>query len=172
MSQRKVRKFMLLSFKKLHELNFQQLMVVYEEGNIENGQIRYPDHAPAEQQRLAENDFEDYLRQDFFSLKDSSYYVWEENGRYISALRIEPYLDGVLLCALETKPNMRRKGYAKRLIDAVLSDYDVPVYSHISKRNKASIAAHISCGFSKLHDGAKYLDGSVSSFADTYIYKI
>ena len=153
------------------QLNLEELMQVYIEGNAENGAARYANESEKMQLQLAELDFEEYLRRDFFATANARYYVWEEKGKYISALRLEPYSDGLLLCALETRPGFRRAGYAKKLICAVLSVTALPVYSHISKRNLASIHAHTACGFQKLQDGVRYLDGSVSMQADTYCYR-
>ncbi len=161
---------MLVIIKRFSELDFDQLMAVYEEGNRESGRIRFPDDSLQQQLLKAEQEFADYLRYDFFSTKGASYCIWEEKNEYCSALRLEPYNDGLLLCALESKPSCRRKGYARALISAVLSEIDVPVYSHIRKNNRASVAAHTSCGFQLLREGAKFLDGSVSAQFDTYVF--
>jgi RimJ/RimL family protein N-acetyltransferase len=118
----------------------------------------------------AEQEFSDYLRRDFFSVKGAFYCIWTENGVYLSALRMEPYKDGILLCALETKPSARSKGYATALLKAALNEVDLPVYSHIRKGNRASVAVHRACGFRLQHEGARFLDGSVSSNSNTYIY--
>ena len=42
-----------------------------------------------------------------------------------------------------------------------------PVYSHVGKRNTASMALHMGCGFEKIQDCAVYIDGSVSQNAVT-----
>lgn len=162
---------MLLTCSRFDQLNLDELMQVYIEDNIENGAAHYPNESEKMQLQLAELDFEEYLRRDFFVAVNARYYVWEEKGKYISALRLEPYKDGLLLCALETRPDCRCMGYAKQLIYQVLSLTELPVYSHISKRNIASIHAHINCGFQKLREGAKYLDGSVNMKSDTYCYR-
>ena len=94
--------------KKIHELAFGKLMEVYEEGNLKNGRELYPEESESRQIALAEQDFYQYLQQIFFRTPGAVYYVLEEGGRYISALRLEPYRDGMLLEALETAPNQRR----------------------------------------------------------------
>ena len=162
---------MILCFDSLRDMDFAQLMEVYEEGNRCNGKKLYSLESEAQQLLLAGQDFEDYLRRDFFAQKGAQYFVLEEGGRYVSALRVEPYKDGLILCAMETKPDCRLRGYAKRLLEGVLKQLNSPVYSHISKRNKTSICVHQACGFLKLHDGARYLDGSVNAMADTYVYR-
>ena len=155
----------------LRQLDFGQLMALYEEGNRENGEDLYPD-LPAGQQLLrAEQDFYDYLRSGFFTQPGDRYCLWIENGIYVSALRLEPYQDGLLLEALETHPQHRGRGFAKKLIRAVLDGVDERVYSHISPRNGPSLAVHRACGFRKILDHAVYADGSVNSRCHTYRYE-
>jgi hypothetical protein len=45
------------------------------------------------------------------------------------------------------------------------------IYVHISRRNAASIAVHIACGFCKILDHAVYADGSVLRSSATYLYE-
>ena len=154
----------------MKELSFGKLMEVYEASNRE----RYP-RLPAHQALAeAEQEVYDYLRNDFFTRPCAVICVWQEGGRYISALRLEPYRDGMLLTALETAPAFRYRGYAAMLIRQVLlwqeQQGDVVLYSHIDNDNQASIAVHEKCGFVRISDPAAYLDGSVSSRAGTYRY--
>lgn len=161
---------MLKIYKSLRELDFGQLMAVYEEGNRENGQELYPGLPEGQQILRAEQDFYRYLRECFFPTEGAFYAAWEEDGRYIAALRLEPYQDGLLLEALGTAPGERKKGYAKALIGAVqewlAKQGSVRIYSHVSKRNAASLATHRACGFQIILDHAVYADGSV--LADSY----
>ena len=159
---------MLLIMKRLEELDFSALMDVYIEGNLEKAE-EYGDGGLLR----AEWEFRDYLREDFFRQRNAFYAVWEEKGKYVSALRLEPHKDGWLLEALETAPDRRRKGYAKMLIGAVLELMgQTIVYSHVSKRNEASLRTHYACGFRKHLDYVVYLDGSVSRRAVTLKYDI
>ncbi len=159
---------MLKLFHKLRELDFEQLMAVYEEGNRENAEEFFPDDTPAVQLERAKQSFEEYLREDFFRVPGAFYAVWEQGGEYVSALRLEPYEDGWLLEALETKPLERRKGYAAQLIAAATEKIpNGPVYSHVGKRNAASMAVHLQCGFVKILDYAKYVDGTVTQYSYT-----
>lgn len=153
---------MLLIAKGLGALDFSKLMEVYAEGNRENGEEFYPSEPPHRQILLAEESFYQYLREVFFRTAGAYYAVWTLEGRYVSALRLEPYRDGLLLEALETAPEMRRKGYAAALIRAVLEEVgDTPVYSHVRKRNTASLKAHAACGFQRVLEHAACIDGSV-----------
>ena len=165
---------MLKLFYSLRELDTEQLMAVYIEGNRENGAELYPNDSESSQLRKAEEDFISYLRDDFFRCRDPIYAVWEVDDCYKAALRLEPYQDGVLLEALETAPEARRQGYASQLVKTVLdhlrdSDYKV-VYSHISKRNLPSLGVHQKCGFVKIADFATYLDGTVTQRSCTMCY--
>lgn len=157
---------------KLNELSFRMLMEVYAEGNQENGQELWPHETPSYQLAMAEQDFYDYLKRTFFCVSGAYYAVLEENGRYVSALRMEPYRDGLLLSALETAPDVRRKGYGKTLIQAVLEQMTPgKVYSHVSKRNVASLRLHEVCGFYKVLDYGVYADGSVLTSSVTLMYE-
>lgn len=147
---------------KLGELNFRQLMDVYEEGNLENAAEFYSREPQNQWLLLAEQAFHQYLRECFFLTEGARCCMWIVNGRYVSALRLEPYRDGLLLEALETLPTERRKGYAAALIKAVLAQHPgETIYSHVGKKNIASIKTHESCGFHRILEHAVYADGSV-----------
>lgn len=161
---------MLIVAKSIKDLSFGKLMEVYTEGNLENGQDLWPHEPEARQIALAEQEFYQYLQQVFFRTPDARYLIWEENGRYVSALRLEPYQDGLLLEALETAPEMRKKGYAARLVRAALEHAgEGTVYSHVGKRNVASLRTHEACGFRRLLDYAVYADGSVNDRCCTLV---
>ncbi len=157
---------MLKIIKSMCELNTEQLMAVYTQSNRENGQQRWPDLPAEKQLQRAEDDFLFYLREDFFRQSGAIYAVWTSQAVYQSALRLEPYRDGLLLEALETAPNARRNGYAFSLLSQTLdylrtTDCKV-VYSHVNKRNKASLGVHEKCGFHRIADTAVYIDGTVT----------
>lgn len=147
----------------LKDLAFGELMAVYAEGNRENGEEFWPELSAGEQILRAEQDFYQYLREVFFRTKGAVYCIWLQKGHYVSALRLEPYKDGLLLEALETLPEARRQGHAKALIFAVLAQYKgQKIYSHVGKRNAASLNTHLACGFRRVSEQAVYADGSVN----------
>ena len=158
---------MLILARSLRELRFGALMGVYLQGNQEKAERDYPEEPAGAGLRLAEEDFYRYLRECFFRMPGAAYAVWEEGGSYVSALRLEPYRDGVLVNALETAPQQRRKGYASRLLEAVLGTLDGPVYSHVAKSNLPSLALHERLGFRRIQETALYLDGSLDRRACT-----
>ncbi len=163
---------MLKFAKSIRELSFSKLMEVYLEGNLENGADRWPDLPRDQGLLMAEQDFYDYLYQEFFRSPGAVYAIWEENGRYCSALRLEPYKDGLLLEALETAPGERRKGCARRLIQAVLQHTgNTKIYSHVHKGNTASLAVHEKCGFRRCMEYAAYIDGSFNQRCCTMVYE-
>lgn len=166
---------MLVVANRLGKLSFEALMEVYREANRENGQRIAPGESEDRQIALAEQDFYSYLHDGFFTCPEARYCVWEENQRYVSALRLEPYRDGLLLEALETAPGQRQKGYALRLVQAVQQLLEqqgsVRIYSHVSKKNTPSLKTHFRCGFQRYLDYAAYIDGSVNDRAYTLRYE-
>lgn len=155
----------------LGQLRFGELMEVYRQGNRERAALDYPGEPEDLGLRLVEEDIYRYLRDCFFRIPGAAYAVWEERGRYVSVLRLEPYRDGWLLNALETAPEARRMGYASRLMATVLETVEVPVYSHVAKDNLPSLALHRKMGFRRIRENAVYLDGSVDSRACTLVWK-
>lgn len=160
----------------MSQLNPEQLMAVYLESNQENGKVVFTDSNSDVQLRRAEDSFLTYLREDFFCQPGAFYAVWVADGVYKSALRMEPYLDGFLVEALETAPADRRKGYASDLVRAVLAFLRTKncntVYSHVSKRNQASLKLHLKCGFVQISDSAVYIDGTVTQNSVTLCYNL
>ena len=165
---------MLIEATKRKDLDFRALMEVYREGNEENGAVLYPDQPPERRIGLAEENFDRYLTETFFPTPGARYLIWAEDGRYVSALRLEPYQDGFLLEGLETAPGQRRKGYASRLLreaQAYLTEQGpVRLYSHVAKGNTPSLRTHFACGFHRHLDYARYIDGSVDSRSVTLLY--
>lgn len=137
----------------MKELDTEQLLNVYQE------------------QKWDEEEFLTYLREDFFCEPDAFYAVWMEEAGYKAAARFCQYKDGFLFHSLETVPSDRRKGYACLLVTRVLEHLKTSgckiVYSHVEKRNKASLLLHKKCGFEIISDSATYLDGTVTQYSHT-----
>lgn len=100
----------------------------------------------------------------FFAVPGSLYAVLEEDGSWVSALRLAPVEGGWYLEALETDPDFRRRGCAKRLIRQVIAkleeDGPVTIWDSVAKTNAASLATHSSCGFVIVRDeGYSYRTG-------------
>lgn len=163
---------MLILARSIRDLSFSRLMEVYIEGNLENAEEFYPDLTEGQKLIQAEQDFYQYLNEVFFRTSDAVYAIWEEWGIYVSALRLEPYHDGFLLEALETAPTSRRQGYAEKLIRAVQEQFsNQRIYSHVSKKNAASLRVHEKCGFRRISEYAVYIDGSVNRRACTLCWE-
>lgn len=164
---------MLKLYHNLHSIDFSKLMELYAQGNAENARDCYPHEELLVGIRKAELDFYQYLREVFFCVEGSVYAVWEEDGIYLSALRLEPYRDGLLLEALETHLQHRRQGYGRELITSVLDQLRLQgvqkVYSHVNKRNSPSINCHLACGFERIAEQATYIDGSVTNRSCTMV---
>lgn len=163
---------MLILAKSMREISFGKLMEVYRESCRENGEDFWPEETPDRQLALAEQGFYDYLAGDFFSSWEAVYAIWQVENRYVSAFRLEPYRDGLLLEALETAPDCRRRGFARELMRAALERFPgVKIYSHVGKRNIASLATHKGCGFRRIMEYAVYIDGSVNDRCCTLCYE-
>ena len=163
---------MLKVIRSMAELHFGNLMEIYAQSNEEHGKYwsgEQKDRCIA----LAEQEFYAYLRQCFFTLPDSRYFLWEVCGKPVSAVRCESYRDGFLLTALETDPCYRGEGHATALLEAVLCYLEKKnIYAHIHHNNTASVSVHLKCGFEKVSTGARMLDGSYSTEYDTYLWNL
>ena len=106
-----------------------------------------------------------FLRRDFFTQPGDLLAILEKESTPVCALRLEAYLDGLLLEALETAPAHRRQGYASALIREVLASLPqgTAVYAHVEKRNTPSLRTHLSCGFRVWKDSAAMVDGTVTT---------
>ena len=163
---------MLILAQSIRDLSFSKLMGVYIEGNLENAEEFYPDLPEGQKLMQAEQDFYQYLNEVFFRTSGAVYAIWEAQGSYVSVLRLEPYRDGLLLEALETAPPSRRQGYAEKLIRAVQEQFsNQRIYSHVSKKNAASLQVHEKCGFRRISEYAVYIDGSVNRRACTLCWE-
>lgn len=162
---------MLLICTKPSQINFGQLMRVYSQSNRQSGAMRYPDLSDERQLYEAEQDYYLFLRE-FYTVPDAVYLIWTSDGIYKSALRLEPYRDGLLIEGLETAPEYRKMGYAKKLLSEAVSYISATqhsiLYSHIAKNNFVSQNVHMACGFREILDYAVYIDGSVDRNSSTF----
>lgn len=162
---------MLILAHSLRDVRLSELMEVYADSNGEKAS-EWPHYPRGFALQLAEQDHRDYLSAVFFRRSGSMLAIWEESGKYVSALRLEPYKDGLLLTALETAPDHRKKGYAAALIHSVQQQMgNKKIYSHVNKRNQASLKTHEKCGFRVISDHAVYLSGSVDYRGCTLLYE-
>ena len=134
-----------------------RLMAVYRESNSENAAWFAPDApTPEEGLRRTEAGFLAWLREDFLPRKENTLWVWEEDGIFLSALRLTE-LDGFLwLEALETRPDRRGQGCGERLLRALAAELyqagGACVRSCVSKKNRPSLALHKKAGFTVERD--------------------
>lgn len=161
---------MLFITQHIEEISYSQLMYVYEETNRKYGESRYAAFTPAEQLFYAEQDLYSYLQQ---ALKAGGWFAaWVETGKYMSALRLEPYEGGWLITALETVAAHRRKGYANALLQAVTCLFEKEtIYSHVFCNHRISMRLHEKNGFVQVKDHAVLLDGTLAGNAYTYMFQ-
>ena len=107
---------MIYNITTMDKIDKRKLMDIYREGNMENTDYFYPEIADKEQAvAKVESDFLKYIETDFLSSSGNVYWVLEENAVWVSALRLYR-VDNALyyIEALETHPDFRRQGHAKR----------------------------------------------------------
>lgn len=162
---------MLRIVKRSSDMPKSALFSICRESLLEQGRAEYPSLSEGQALEQTELDLGEYLQTDFFS-HHGLYAFWENGNHLVSALRLEPYRDGLLLEALETMPEERCKGNAKALITAVQKElHPCVLYSHVAKDNLPSLKVHRECGFAVESDQAVFIDGSVSSRYFTLCYK-
>lgn len=171
---------MLLKLQTLSDVDKRKLMDIYAESNWENVPYFYPDcEDRAAAVLLIEKAFLSMLENEFFKTEDNAYYVWEENGEWLSALRLYRVKEKLYYIeALETVPKRRRHGYGKKLLYAVIAvlkqSGTFSLYDCISKENTASLQTHKSVGFEIASDtGYDYLNDKKNEYdySMAYIYR-
>ena len=119
----------------------------------------YPDETDKDVAvQKVEAGFLDFLKNDFFEQDGTSYWILEENGVWISALRLSRIqTDLYYLEALETRPDQRGKGYAPLLLSSVVESLKKAgpfrLCDCVGKKNTASLKTHEKCGFRIVSDG-------------------
>lgn len=158
---------MLLKITHPNQLDDKKMMAIYAEGNLENTEYFYPEiKDKVEAVKKVEHDFCNYIKTEFLDGKNI-YYVWKENGVWISALRLYNIEDRFYyLEALETNPQYRKKGYATQLLTAVINEMKLKgnfkICDCVGKRNTASLNTHKKCGFHIVSEnGYDYLQNKI-----------
>lgn len=155
---------MLLKITSYSELDKRKLMDIYSESNFENTDYFYPDESDKNTAvAMVETGFLTFLESEFFKMGKATYWVFEENGVWLSALRTCEIKERLYwLEALETKPECRGKGYGSKLLSAVLVAMkavgEFCLCDCVSKNNAASLRTHEKCGFKIVsYEGYDYL---------------
>ena len=163
---------MLITITEYRDLDERKLMDIYSESNLENTDYYYPDEADKEVAvRKVEKGFLDFLKNDFFGQDGASYRILEEDGVWISALRLSRIQTELYyLEALETRPDRRGEGYASLLLSSVVESLKEAGHFRlcdcVSKKNLASLRTHEKCGFQIVsEDGYNYLQREADDHA-------
>ena len=160
------------------ELDGPRLMTVYAESNRENTDYFFPDLADkALAVKQVEEGFLTFLREEFFTWPGPAYYVLEEAGEWVAALRlnkVQPRL--YYLEALETRPDRRRQGCAARLLREVVSHLKTKgpfrLCDCVDKQNEPSVRTHLACGFRIVSDaGHDYLRNEDDPYDYSFEYR-
>lgn len=160
------------------ELNGPRLMAVYAESNSENTEYFFPE---IEDKALAvkkvEEGFLNFLRDEFFIGPGPAYYILEEAGEWVSALRMNELEPGFYyLEALETRPRFRRRGYAVRLLNEVIHHLKAEgpfcICDCVDKENEPSVRTHLDCGFRIASDtGHDHLQNTDDPYDYSFEYR-
>ena len=149
----------------LSDADARRLMDVYAESNRENVDYFFPGTEDREAALLSiERDFIELVR-GLLLKEGNAYWVLEEAGEWLCALRT--YTVGERLFyieALETRPDSRRRGLAKKLLLGVVGELKrggaFRICDCVDKENLPSVRAHGSAGFTIVADPAhNYLSG-------------
>ena len=159
---------MLLEFTHMTEAEMLRMIrSVYSEGCRENAQWRHPEAADLTDAIEEEERFFLAFLNNFMPQERSRYYVLEEDGEWVCALRLTHVDDFYYLEALETSEDHRREGCAIRLLNEVVNLLHtrgpVTIRDCVHKRNLPSLATHQKFGFVIAEEcGKDYIDGSCS----------
>ena len=118
---------MLLKISDYSKTDQRKLMDVYSESNFENTAHFYPDERNKEAAvSKVESGFLQFLRDAFYKQAKATYWVFEEDGVWISALRTCEIQPGLYYPeALETRPDHRQKGYGAHLLAHRYSEHRI-----------------------------------------------
>ncbi len=160
------------------DLDGPRLMTVYAESNLENTDYFFPDlQDKALAVRKVEEGFLQFLREEFFTGPGAAYYVLEEAGEWVAALRLNEVQPGLYyLEALETRPDHRRQGCAARLLQEVV-DHLKPkgpfrLCDCVDKKNEPSVRTHLTCGFNIVSEtGHDYLRNTDDPYDYSFEYR-
>lgn len=165
---------MLIKITSYDSLDTRKLMDIYAESNIENVDYFYPNTADKTAAlALVEEGFLKFLKTDFFVQPNSTYYILEEEGSWVSALRLSLVenhdCSRYYIEALETRPESRHKGYASKLLEEVIETlkHEGPfiLCDCVSKHNELSLKTHVKCGFQIVYnEGFDYLQNKVDHY--------
>ncbi|MCM1190204.1 MAG: GNAT family N-acetyltransferase [bacterium] len=149
---------MIIEISEWRDIDGRKLMDLYQEGNLENIDYFYPGTSDRDGAlQKIEHDFLEYIRNDFLDGRNR-YMVSEHDGLWISALRLYYVKDRFYYIeALETHPDHRKRGYASQLLSGVLEllkkQGPFTVCDCVHKKNAASVATHLKCGFKISENG-------------------
>lgn len=152
----------LLRFDRLEDLDFPKLMEVYRESNTQNISYFFPEETDRERGlRGVEEKFYEYFETDFFAAPGRRYYVLADGENWTSAIRLFPVPGQTVAWyaeALETAPDCRRRGYARRLFELVFRELSAEgpfvLTDSVNRNNDASLAFHGAMGFQQFQDPA------------------
>lgn len=168
---------MLLEFNKMNEAELYRMVhEVYIEGSRELAKEKHPELEDLSETICEEEHYYVEFLKEFLEKEKNKYYVYEVDGAWVSALRLTR-LDGFYYMeTLETAPEYRKKGYAAKMIEEVITLLGqrgpVIIRSNVDKSNRASLVTHEKCGFRiERESGINCLTGEQRDYVYGMIYE-
>lgn len=140
-----------------------KLMDIYLQSNKENIKNFYPKlNNDVLGLKQIEEDFCNYLENEFFKINGNKCYVLVLNDNWISALRLSKLDNFYWIEALETNPEYRNKGYAQKLllktINYLKREGNFIIKDEVYINNIVSLNTHLKCNFQiEFKDEEKYI---------------
>ena len=156
---------MLQIIRSINHLDLREITQIYEDAGFDSTPSGFKQLKSHDRQKVS-NIYECFY--DLFRLGGFCG-LWIVDGRVVSAVRAECFEDGYLISGLVTRIEYRGNGYASNLLSGVVDAAGKKCYSHVDKRNKASLLVHRKCGFQHMSDFAYLLDGTVTTNAYTLV---
>ena len=152
----------LLCFDRMEDLDFPRFAEIYRESYLATISYFFPEETDQERGlRKLEAKFLEYYRTDFFAVPGRRCYVLADRERWVSAIRLYPVpgRPGAWHAeALETAPDCRRRGYARKLMEllcfALAKQGPFELSDSVGKHNEPSLAFHKACGFEIVQEEA------------------
>ena len=134
-------------------LDRERFLAIFRESSMENAPAWYPELSAEQALEKYESSFWEYICNDF-PKEGGILAILGDQGGYRASLRLYPKGPGKYYVeAFETRPDSRRMGYGRRLYQKVFArlegiEGNICLTADTGKKNQASIAAHLSAGFS------------------------
>ena len=167
----------LLLLKEAGQFDEKEFLEIFRRSSEENAPVWYPELKGDAALQKYEDGFLTYMRGPFFA-QGGHLAILQDEAHYRSSLRLYPFgaEKRFLVEAFETRPDSRKLGFGKRLYKAVIAQLEkeygkTELVAYTGKKNAASIAAHLSAGFTREREYWEEEDGTRDETQVTLVYR-